>query len=143
MSLLFPTPVCRVFPTPGKISSGWLPRQISRTIVIPGPSAAISALCISGLFHLAVLFRGFLSTNRKNRREHLQSLIGDTHTLIFYEAPHKLLDTLKDMAAAFGADRRISLCREMTKIHEQVFSYHAARGLSSTTPKIRPKVSLS
>ena len=92
-----------------------------QTIVIPGPSAAISALCISGLSTSRFSFEGFLSTNRKNRREHLQSLIGDTHTLIFYEAPHKLLDTLKDMAAAFGADRRISLCREMTKIHEQVF----------------------
>ena len=109
-----------------------------QTIVIPGPSAAISALCISGLSTSRFSFEGFLSTNRKNRREHLQSLIGDTHTLIFYEAPHKLLDTLKDMAAAFGADRRISLCREMTKIHEQVFRttlQEAVQYYTENTPK--------
>ena len=109
-----------------------------QTFVIPGPSAAISALCISGLSTSRFSFEGFLSTNRKNRREHLQSLIGDTHTLIFYEAPHKLLDTLKDMAAAFGADRRISLCREMTKIHEQVFRttlQEAVQYYTENTPK--------
>lgn len=92
-----------------------------RTIVIPGPSAAISALCISGLSTSRFAFEGFLSTNKKNRREHLESLKNDTHTLIFYEAPHKLQDTLRDMAAMFGEDRMISLCREMTKIHEEVF----------------------
>lgn len=109
-----------------------------QTIVIPGPSAAISALCISGLSTSRFSFEGFLSTNRKNRREHLQSLIGNTHTLIFYEAPHKLLDTLKDMASTFGADRRISLCREMTKIHEQVFRTtleEAIQYYSENTPK--------
>ncbi len=92
-----------------------------RCVVVPGPSAAVSALCLSGLSTSRFAFEGFLSTNKKNRREHLQSLINDTHTLIFYEAPHKLLDTLKDMAATFGADRRVSLCREMTKIHEEVY----------------------
>ena len=92
-----------------------------RTVVIPGPSAAVSALCISGLVTSRFSFEGFLSTNRKNRREHLYSLQEDTHPLIFYEAPHKLLDTLKDMAAVFGEERRVSLCREMTKIHEEVF----------------------
>ena len=91
-----------------------------RTVVIPGPSAAISALCISGLSTSRFAFEGFLSTNKKNRREHLQSLVNDTHTLIFYEAPHKLPDTLQDMAKAFGPERKISLCREMTKIHEEV-----------------------
>lgn len=109
-----------------------------QTIVIPGPSAAISALCISGLSTSRFSFEGFLSTNRKNRREHLQSLIGNTHTLIFYEAPHKLLDTLKDMAAAFGGDRKVSLCREMTKIHEQVFRTtleEAIQYYSENTPK--------
>lgn len=92
-----------------------------QTIVIPGPSAAISALCISGLSTARFSFEGFLSTNRKNRREHLMSLQNDTHTLIFYEAPHKLLDTLRDMEKVFGTDRKISLCREMTKIHEEAF----------------------
>lgn len=109
-----------------------------QTIVIPGPSAAISALCISGLSTSRFSFEGFLSTNRKNRREHLQSLIGNTHTLIFYEAPHKLLDTLKDMASTFGAERKISLCREMTKIHEQVFRTtleEAIQYYTENTPK--------
>ena len=109
-----------------------------QTVVIPGPSAAISALCISGLPTSRFAFEGFLSTNRKNRREHLLSVQDDTHTLIFYEAPHKLLDTLRDMAAVFGEDRRVSLCREMTKIHEEVFRTtlgEAAAHYAANTPK--------
>ncbi len=89
------------------------------TIVIPGPSAAISALAVSGLSTSRFAFEGFLSTNRKNRMEHLRQIAQDPHTLIFYEAPHKLLDTLRDMLEILG-DRRIALCRELTKIHEQV-----------------------
>ncbi len=89
------------------------------TIVIPGPSAAISALAVSGLSTSRFAFEGFLSTNRKNRMEHLRQIAQDPHTLIFYEAPHKLLDTLLDMREILG-DRRIALCRELTKIHEQV-----------------------
>ena len=89
------------------------------TIVIPGPSAAISALAVSGLSTSRFAFEGFLSTNRKNRMEHLRQIAQDPHTLIFYEAPHKLLDTLRDMREILG-DRRIALCRELTKIHEQV-----------------------
>lgn len=91
-----------------------------RTEVVPGPSAAISALCVSGLATSRFVFEGFLSTNKRNRRIHLESVKDDTHTLIFYEAPHKLLSTLTDMRDAFGADRRISLARELTKIHEEV-----------------------
>ena len=109
-----------------------------QTVVIPGPSAAISALCISGLPTSRFAFEGFLSTNRKNRREHLLSVQNDTHTLIFYEAPHKLLDTLRDMAAVFGEGRRVSLCREMTKIHEEVFRTtlgEAAAYYAENTPK--------
>jgi 16S rRNA (cytidine1402-2'-O)-methyltransferase len=89
------------------------------TVVIPGPSAAISALCISGLTTSRFSFEGFLSVNRHNRREHLQSIRSDPHTLIFYEAPHKLCDTLQDLRDALG-NRRITLAREMTKIHEEV-----------------------
>ena len=70
---------------------------------IPGPCAVITAL-----------------TNKKNRQEHLQELAGEQRTMIFYEAPHKLLNTLQDLLNAFGPDRRISLCRELTKLHEEV-----------------------
>ena len=123
--------------------------------VVPGPSAVVSALAISGLDtarfqfegflsttkkqrlnHLASVknctntlsglptgrfcFEGFLSINKKSRQEHLSSLKNERRTMIFYEAPHKLIYTLKDMLEYFG-DRRISLCRELTKIHEEVF----------------------
>ena len=87
---------------------------------IPGPCAVITALSISGLPTGRFAFEGFLSTNKKNRQEHLQSLLTEQRTMIFYEAPHKLLNTLQDMQAAFGPDRRISLCRELTKLHEEV-----------------------
>ena len=87
---------------------------------IPGPCAAITALSISGLPTGRFTFEGFLSTNRKNRLEHLDSLAGEQRTMIFYEAPHKLKNTLKDLSTAFGPLRRISLCRELTKLHEEV-----------------------
>lgn len=87
---------------------------------IPGPCAAITALSISGLPTGRFCFEGFLSTNKKGRREHLSSLRSETRTMIFYEAPHKLQATLKDLCDAFGAERRISLCRELTKLHEEV-----------------------
>lgn len=87
---------------------------------IPGPCAAITALSISGLPTGRFTFEGFLSTNKKQRREHLAALLNEHRTMIFYEAPHKLLPTLQDMAAAFGAGRRIALCRELTKLHEEV-----------------------
>ena len=87
---------------------------------IPGPCAAITALSISGLPTGRFTFEGFLSTNKKNRREHLEALAGEQRTMIFYEAPHKLRNTLEDLQKAFGGDRRISLCRELTKLHEEV-----------------------
>ena len=90
------------------------------TVVVPGPSAAISALAVSGLSTSRFSFEGFLTTNKRGRQEHLQALVDDTHTLIFYEAPHKLPATLKDMLAVLG-DRPISLVRELTKLHEEVF----------------------
>lgn len=88
--------------------------------VVPGPSAVVSALAISGLDTARFQFEGFLSTTKKQRLNHLASVKNCTNTLIFYEAPHKLIYTLKDMLEYFG-DRRISLCRELTKIHEEVF----------------------
>ncbi len=87
---------------------------------IPGPCAVITALSISGQSTGRFCFEGFLSTAKKSRREHLQSLISEQRTMVFYEAPHKLLATLTDMAEVFGADRPISLCRELTKLHEEV-----------------------
>ncbi len=87
---------------------------------IPGPCAVITALSISGQSTGRFCFEGFLSTAKKSRREHLESLAHEERTMVFYEAPHKLLNTLEDMAAVFGADRPISLCRELTKLHEEV-----------------------
>ena len=87
---------------------------------IPGPCAVITALSISGQSTGRFCFEGFLSTAKKSRREHLESLAGETRTMIFYEAPHKLLSTLEDMAEVFGKERPISLCRELTKLHEEV-----------------------
>ena len=87
---------------------------------IPGPCAAITALSISGLPTGRFTFEGFLSTNKKSRMAHLDSLKEETRTMIFYEAPHKLPATLKDLAEAFGRERRISLCRELTKLNEEI-----------------------
>ena len=87
---------------------------------IPGPCAVITALSISGQSTGRFCFEGFLSTAKKSRREHLEQLRNEQRTMVFYEAPHKLLSTLEDMAEAFGADRPISLCRELTKLHEEV-----------------------
>ena len=87
---------------------------------IPGPCAVITALSISGQATGRFCFEGFLSTAKKSRMEHLQSLVKEQRTMIFYEAPHKLLATLESMAEVFGNDRPISLCRELTKLHEEV-----------------------
>ena len=87
---------------------------------IPGPCALICALSVSGLPTARFTFEGFLPQNKKNRRSHLDSLKGEQRTMVFYEAPHKLEDTLEDFVAVFGAERRIALCRELTKLHEEV-----------------------
>ena len=85
---------------------------------VPGPSAVISALAISGLPTGRFTFEGFLSVNKKSRMEHLESVKNETRTMIFYEAPHKLNATLRDMLGAFG-NRSIAIVRELTKIHEE------------------------
>lgn len=87
---------------------------------VPGPVAGITALVLSGLPARRYAFEGFLSTNKRNRQEHLMSVKNDTHTLIFYEAPHKLITTLKDMREVFGGERKIALARELTKLHEEI-----------------------
>ena len=86
---------------------------------VPGPTAFATALALSGLPVGRFTFEGFLSVNKPSRRAHLQSLKEDTRTMVFYEAPHKLIRTLHDLYEAFG-DRRIALVREITKIHEEV-----------------------
>ncbi len=93
-------------------------RGISVTAV-PGPCAALTALTLSGLFTARFAFEGFLSTNKGERSRRLAEIKSDSRTLIFYEAPHKLKATLKDLHEALG-DRKISLCRELTKLNEEV-----------------------
>ncbi len=100
---------------------------------IPGPCAAVTALSVSGLPTGRFCFEGFLSTNKKSRREHLDSLKSERHTMIFYEAPHKLQNTLKDLTDAFGPERRISLCRELTKLHEQILRMTLGEALAYYT----------
>ena len=87
-------------------------------LAVPGCCAAVSALAVSGLPTGRFTFEGFLTTNKKNRREHLQSLAGEQRTMVFYEAPHKLRSTLADLLETFG-DRPVALCRELTKLHEE------------------------
>jgi len=87
---------------------------------VPGPVASIVALTLSGLPTGRFTFEGFLSVNKTERRTRLQGLKGETRTMLFHEAPHKLRATLKDFESAFGADRRIAICRELTKLNEEV-----------------------
>ena len=86
--------------------------------VVPGPSASVSALALSGLPTAKFVFEGFLSAQKNERRKRLDALKGEERTMIFYEAPHKLRATLDDMLDAFGKDRKIALCRELTKLNE-------------------------
>lgn len=88
--------------------------------VIPGCCAAVNALAVSGLPTGRFVFEGFLTVNKKSRRERLEFLKQEERTLIFHEAPHKLRNTLEDFRNIFGPDRRIALCRELTKIHEEI-----------------------
>ena len=89
--------------------------------VVPGPTAAVSALAVSGLPTGRFTFEGFLSVNKRSRKEHLDAVEQEERTMIFYEAPHKLRKTLSDFSKVFGPDRRIALCRELTKVHEEVW----------------------
>ena len=89
-------------------------------VVIPGPCALVAALAASGQPTGRFTFEGFLPMNKKNRKAHLDSLRKEERTMIFYEAPHKLSATLEDMAKTFGEERPISLCRELSKLHEEI-----------------------
>lgn len=106
--------------------------------VVPGPSAVVSAAALSGLNTRRFTFEGFLPVPKKERSERLELLRGETGAMIFYEAPHKLKNTLSDLAGAFGENRRISLCRELTKLHEEVLRMtvgEAAEYYSEHEPK--------
>ena len=87
--------------------------------VIPGANAAVCAVALSGLEAARFTFEGFLPVEKKERSERLLDVKNLPHTLVFYEAPHKLKSTLGDLADALGADRNAALCRELTKIHEE------------------------
>lgn len=105
---------------------------------IPGPCAAVTAISASGLPTGRFCFEGFLSTAKKSRREHLEALREEKRTMIFYEAPHKLLATLEDFSKVFGPEREISLCRELTKIHEEFYRATLGEALAhyrETDPK--------
>lgn len=106
-----------------------------RVVSVPGPSALINALVVSGQNTQRFAFEGFLSMNRKNRYEHLNSIAEDERTLIFHEAPHKLTRTLADMLEIFG-DRSISIVKEITKIHESCMKTTLSEAVAyfETTP---------
>lgn len=94
-----------------------------RVSVVPGPCAAVSALAMSGLPTARFVFEGFLPVKGKERRERIEVLLREERTVILYEAPHKLTATLADLCEALGGERRISLCREMTKLNEEVLRF--------------------
>lgn len=107
-------------------------------VSVPGPCAAVTALAASGLPTGRFTFEGFLPVHKKNRRAHLDSLRTEERTMIFYEAPHKLRDTLEDLVKTFGGERRIALCRELTKLHEEILRTtlcQAAAHYEQTEPK--------
>ena len=105
---------------------------------IPGCCAAVNALAVSGLPTGRFTFEGFLTVNKKSRRERLDSLKNEERTMIFHEAPHKLRATLEDLRETFGPDRRVALCRELTKLHEETVRTtlgEAAAYYQENTPK--------
>ena len=104
---------------------------------VPGPTAFATAMAISGMSSTRFTFEGFLSVTKRNRKEHLLSLVNEERTMVFYEAPHKLIYTLKDMFEYFG-DREIAVCRVITKILEEVINTTLSKAIEKyeqTPPK--------
>ena len=95
---------------------------------VPGPSAVTTALALSGMPSGRFCFEGFLSVNKPQRKRHLEEVKEETRTMVFYEAPHKLIATLKDMLECFG-DRKIAVCRELTKFHETIMRANLSEAL--------------
>lgn len=123
---------------PGAVIVSMCAEKSIEVLTVPGPSALISALALSALPTQRFCFEGFLSTSGKSRREHLESLKDEHRTMIFYEAPHKLPRTLEDMKNTFGGDRRISICRELTKRNEESLRTDLAGAIehfTATPPK--------
>ena len=105
---------------------------------LPGPAACITALTLSGLSTRRFAFEAFLPTDKKERQEILDELKEETRTIILYEAPHRLVKTLKELQEVFGIERRLTVCRELTKKHETAFRTTFAEAVSyyeSTEPK--------
>ena len=96
---------------------------------LPGPCALTVALSVSGLPTGRFTFEGFLPLNKKNRRARLDALRTEERTIIFYEAPHKLAATLADLAEALGPERPMAVCRELTKLHEEVLRLTVGQAL--------------
>ena len=105
---------------PGEELVALCAREGVAVTAVPGPSAVVTAVALSALPAGRFTFEGFLSTSGRSRAEHLEELKGERRTMVFYEAPHKIAKTLADLAAALGAGREVSLCRELTKMHEEV-----------------------
>jgi 16S rRNA (cytidine1402-2'-O)-methyltransferase len=103
---------------PGYLLVSELSQRGIRVIPIPGPCAAIAALSVAGLPTGRFVFEGFLPAKGNRRRERLRELLREERTLVFYEAPHRCPETLQDMLTVLGGERRIAVCRELTKLHE-------------------------
>ncbi len=104
-------------------------------VSVPGPCAMVTALSVSGLPTGRFTFEGFLPMNKKNRRARLEQLAAEERTMIFYEAPHKLEGTLEDLCAVFGGERRCAVCRELTKLHEEIYRATLGEALAYFTEK--------
>lgn len=109
-----------------------------KVVIVPGAVAAIAGLCASGLSTGRFAFEGFLPTGKKSRKERLDEISCEKRTIIFYEAPHKLLNTLKALNEVFGSDRKLCIARELTKLHEEVMRFTVGQAVdhfSANTPK--------
>lgn len=107
-------------------------------VVVPGPSAAIAALVLSGLPAGRFAFEGFLPRSGSGRTERLAALIGETRTVVLYEAPHRMARTIADLVATLGPDRRVAIARELTKLHEETWRgslADAARHVAEIEPR--------
>ncbi len=104
-------------------------------VPVPGPSALVTALSVSGLSTREFVFLGFLSANKNARRKKLKELEFETRTMVFYESPHRIVDTLEDILEILG-DREIALCHELTKLNEEVLRGRVSEVLESLESKV-------
>ena len=113
-----------------------------RVTALPGPSAVLTALAVSGLPVDRFCFEGFLPRKQGERRRRLDDLANEPRTMVFFEAPHRMDDFLADAAAALGADRRVAVCRELTKPHEEIFRGTIADAQAWAEEGVRGEVTL-